>query len=427
MGVKSSGPVRLLKTASFRKLFMGQAVSGLGDWVATFGFIALAYDLTHNTNYVAWILIIRLVPPLLAAPFGGILADRLPRRPLMISLDIARAGLIALVPFLNIWLIFAVAFVHEFLALFYYPARDSALPDLVPKKMLAAANGLILASSYGTLPIAGAIFSAVRNSSSLVPAWFPFHHIINQRPAALVFFLDSLTFLFSAAMVYRMSIPHRGAAKKNGLRDEFMEGVRYIWDNRPVRLLALGILMAMFGGGVLFAVGIAYVRETLNGSDSTFGWLASLWGAGMALGLLLVRKLISWRGGAYVFVASVAFCGALLISMALVSKVFLAFAFAVPFGMAFALAITLAMSLAQTWSDEAVRGRTLGGLQLLYRGGLAAGALIMGAVAHEVHGARLIIPLDSNQLSMIISGLLIIVSAGVSSRMLRLPKKKLSA
>lgn len=417
--MKSSGLVRLLKTGSFKKLFIGQAVSGLGDWVATFGFIALAYDLTHNTNYVAWILIIRLVPPLLAAPFGGILADRLPRRPLMISLDIARAGLMALVPFMNIWLIFVIAFVHEFLALFYYPARDSALPDLVPRKLLPAANGLILASSYGTLPIAGAIFSSVRNTSSLVPTWFPLHQTINQRPASLVFFLDSLTFLFSAFMVYMMTIPHRAGHKKSGLRAEFMEGVRYIWSNRPVRLLALGILMAMFGGGVLFAVGIAYVRETLNGSDSTFGWLASLWGLGMALGLLLVRKLISWRGGAYVFVASVAFCGGLLISMALVSRVFLAFAFAVPFGMAFGLSITLAMSLAQTWSDEAVRGRTLGGMQLLYRGGLAAGALIMGAVAHEVHGVKLIIRLDSNQLSMIISGLLIIISAAVSSRMLK--------
>lgn len=424
MDVGKSGIVRLLRLGDFRKLFIGQAVSGLGDWVATFGFIALVYDLTQDTNYVAWILIVRLIPPLFAAPFGGILADRLPRRPVMITLDIVRAGLIVLVPFVNIWLVFMLALAHEFGAFFFFPARDAAIPDLAPKKLLAPANGLILASSYGALPVAGAVFSAIHNSSSLVPAGFPLSHLINQRPVTLVFFLDSLSFLVSAFLIYKMKIPHRPTkAAKPGIKSELLEGIRYIWTNKVIRLLAFGILMAMFGGGVLFAVGIAYVRETLGGSDATFGWLSSLWGAGMALGLLLVRKLINWRGSRLVFVSSIGFCGGLLVGMALVSQVILAFALAVPFGMAFALAITLAMTIAQAAAAENVRGRTLGSLQMLYRLGLASGALIMGAVAHQISGINIGFQLDGNQLSMLVSGLLILAAAFVASQMLRLPKK----
>ncbi len=404
--------VRLLRQADFRKLLIGQSISGLGDWAATFGLIALVYDLTGNTSSVAWILILRLVPPLFAAPIGGVFADRFSRRTIMVTCDLLRAMLIALVPFVNIWLIFVIALVHELFSLFFLPARDASIPDLAPKKLLPQANGLMLASYYGSLPIAGAIFGAIYHSSSLVPSFFPLSHLVNQRPTTLVFFLDALTFLVSASLIYRLNLPRkirqiRGAS----IRSDLIEGLKFVWQHRALRLLSLGIVMAMFGGGVLFAVGIAYVRETLGGSNLTFGWLASLWGAGMAMGLLLVRKLIDWRGAPYIFVASIAASGGILISMSLVSHILLAFALVIPFGMAFAISITLATSLAQSMVKDSMRGRMMGGVQTYYRLGLGAGALIMGAVAHSIKEINIGIRLDGNQLGMFVSGLLIIAAA----------------
>ena len=52
-----------------------------------------------------------------------------------------------------------------------------------------------------------------------------------------------------------------------------------------------GLVVSMFGGGVLFAVGIGYIHETLGASDAAFGWLSALWGLGMGFGLLTVRRL----------------------------------------------------------------------------------------------------------------------------------------
>src|SRR5947207_13106415 len=95
MANDSQGGLRgLFGVRGFRRLFAGQAVSGLGDWVATLAFIALAFDLTRNQTAVAIVLILRLVPPVFAAPVGGILADRLDLRLVMVTCDLTGAGLI---------------------------------------------------------------------------------------------------------------------------------------------------------------------------------------------------------------------------------------------------------------------------------------------------------------------------------------------
>src|SRR6266576_2551880 len=103
-----TGASALFRAPGFWRLLVGQAVSGIGDWVATLAFIALAFDLTQNQTAVAVVLVLRLVPPIFAAPVGGLLADRLDRRLLMVTCDLSRAVLIVLVPFLGIAGLYAI-------------------------------------------------------------------------------------------------------------------------------------------------------------------------------------------------------------------------------------------------------------------------------------------------------------------------------
>jgi dTMP kinase len=408
------GPV--LRSKQFRRLLIAQSASSLGDWVATFALMAMAFDLTGNQTLVAVVLVIRLVPPMFAAPVGGVVADRLPRRAIMVTADVTRAALIALVPFVNIILLYAIAFVHECISLFFLPARDATIPELVPKESLAEGNGLILASSYGTLPIAAALFGSLRLVAQHIPDAIPFAHLFRAHPTAFAFFFDSATFVFSASLLARLQLKHRPArGAEFELVAGVVEGVKYVLGHQALRSLAYGLVVSMFGGGVLFAVGIAYIHDTLGGTDVQFGWLAALWGLGMGLGLLVVRVLLK-RGKDRVFIGSVATCGWILIVMAVFPFLYLAFGVAVLFGMAFSIAIVLALTAAQEIAEDRIRGRIMGGVQMLFRVGLGAGALGIGGLAHGLGTLRLgFLKLDGNQVGMIVGGVIILFGATAAS------------
>jgi MFS family permease len=421
---RQTGIRAVLGRRGLRRLLIGQAVSGLGDWVATLAFIALAFQLTHNQTAIAVVLVIRLVPPIFAAPVGGLLADRLDRRAVMVGCDIARAGLIVLAPFVGIALVYVIAFVHESISLLFLPARDASVPVLLGSEQadeLPLANGLVLASSFGSIPFAAAVFGALSVAAGSVPTWLPLAATIRSHPTAFAFFFDAATFLVSAAMIAGIRIPRERRDPDVHLFGGLREAFRYMLDDPVLRSLSIGLVVSMFGGGVLFAIGIAYIHETLHGGDAEFGWLAALWGAGMALGLGFVRLVLRETGAAIVFMAGVTLCGAVLIVMAILPYLWLAFVMSVVFGAAFSMAIMVAMSMAQRMTEDRIRGRIMAGVQMLFRVGLGAGALGMGALAHGIGDVKVGIRLDGNQVGMLAGGGLILLGAAASSGILRAP------
>jgi predicted MFS family arabinose efflux permease len=413
-----SGLRAALRAPGFARLLAGQTVSSLGDWVATLAFIVAAFLLTGNQTAVAVVLILRLVPPIFAAPVGGVVADRLPRRTIMVTCDLIRAGLIVLVPFVGIVPLYAIAFVHECIGLFFLPARDSAVPSLVPATALPEANGLILATSYGALPLAAAAFALLSTAASNVPDWLPFADVLREHPTSFAFFFDAATFLFSALMIAGLPIRERAERQPIELFRDVAEGFRYGYQHPGLRSLAFALVVSMFGGGVLFALGISYIRETLGGSTTDFGWLAALWGAGMGLGLLVVR-LVAKRGQGPVFLVAVVGCGAILVIMGALPYLWLAFIAAVAFGTTFAVAIMLALAMAQEMTDDRIRGRIMGVVQMLFRVGLGLGALGIGALASSVSEITIgvgsaSVTLDGNQVGLIVGGALILLGAVAS-------------
>lgn len=404
----------VLRAAGYRRLLLGQSVSSLGDWVATLAFIAAAFALTNGDQAaVAVVLVLRLVPPIFAAPLGGVVADRFSRRTVMVAADLIRAVLILLVPFTGLVGLYVLAFVHECVSLFFLPSRDASIPGLVPERKLEQANGLMLAASYGSIPVAAAVFGILRVAPNHlpVPGWFRSH------PTSLAFVFDSATFLFSAAMNAGLPLGRTPRGEIQLFRD-LLEGVRYVVRHPALRSLSYGLVVSMFGGGVLFAVGIGYVHQTLGGTDAAFGWLAALWGVGMALGLGVVRML---PGGSRPreFLAAVVGCGLVLGVMALAPVLWMAFVAAVVFGVAFAVAIVLALTMAQEEADNRVRGRVMGGVQMLFRVGLGLGALGIGWLAHEAGERALPLSLDGNQVGLLAGALLILLGAAAAGGVLR--------
>jgi hypothetical protein len=171
----------VLRSTGFRRLLLGQSVSSLGDWVATLAFIAAAFALTSNQTAVAVVLILRLVPPIFAAPIGGVFADRFDRRVIMVTCDLSARRAIVLVPFVGIGLLYAIAFVHECISLFFLPARDASVPLLVRPGQPGEANGLVLATSYGTLPLAAVAFSGLTVAAGHIPHALPLVELLRRH------------------------------------------------------------------------------------------------------------------------------------------------------------------------------------------------------------------------------------------------------
>ena len=83
----------LLRLPAYRRLLLAQAVSEVGNWLTSVALILLIVRLTEHPAAAAWVVLAKLVPRMLIYPFGGVLADRMDRRHLMIATDLARAGL----------------------------------------------------------------------------------------------------------------------------------------------------------------------------------------------------------------------------------------------------------------------------------------------------------------------------------------------
>lgn len=422
-GISLDGFKEVLAKRDFRLLFWGQAVSAMGDWVGTLAFIAAADQLAPNQPAaVAGVLVLRLIPSFFATPLGGVLSDRWDRKKIMIWSDIGRFGVILLVPFIpKLAVLYALAFASESLSLVFLPARDASIPNLVPKNRLEAANSLVMGSSFAGIPLSGPVFALLAFAGTHfpnVPGAFVFH----ERPWAFAFVFDALTFLVSAELIRRMTIP--ATVHANEEREPFFEaaqeGATYIAQRPLLKGLAYAVSLGMLGGGVLFALGISYVDDTLGGGNVEFGWLMGLFGVGM-VGGFFVSQLKPPGGVTWMVRIALLTMGGVLVFMALFPVLWIGYLAAIGFGTAFSVSLIVAMSAVQAAADDEHRGRVMGFVHMLVRAALSFGALASAGIATAYPAAGLDLPFafdpDKNQFALIIAGLLIAAgTVGVRAR-----------
>lgn len=370
----------LLRSRGFVDLFVGQAVSAFGDWMVTIALMALVLKLSGSSTAVGAVLVLRLMPAVVAGPIVARVARDRDRRKIMISSDVARAVIVALIPLVRgLWWVYLWTFALEVGGLVFLPARDASIPDLVADKDLPLANGVILGSSYGTIPLGAGAFAAV---SALAPHRAGF---LGGHPFALVFYIDALTFVVSYLCIRRLtmlSAPFTSAdveSESHGFRAAFrIPLVRAVIV--PTAAIALGL-------GSLFSLGIVFVREVLRASDTEFGVLIALFGVGASFGLGLLRIRSTGESLRDVRVG-VAVQGGTVAVMSLAPSIGPAFLGAAGFGAATAWALAAGMSYMQEALDGEQRVLAFTAFHVVIRAGLALAAIGSGAAAdglREVH------------------------------------------
>ena len=389
----------LVRRRGFRDLLVGQTISGLGDWMGTVAFMALTLELTGSPTAVGGILTLRLLPAALGGPLAARAVRTWDRRRTMLAMDAARALIVAGVPLVReIWWVYAGAFLLEVASLVFLPARDASIPELVDPDDLPVANGLVLGSSYGTIPLGAAAFAAVAAS--------PFVDVLN-RPLALVFWIDAITFLVSFVFISRLTML---AAPSDDMppveADRFVDAFRI----PLVRSVMPGAAAVAVGLGALFSLGIVFVHHVLHASETGFGVLIALFGVGAAagLGVLQARRgldpLRETRNG-------VAAIGAIVTAFSLASSVELACLGALAFGAAAAFTLASGMGAIQSSLDGHQRVLAFAAFHVVIRLGLGVAAIGAGLAGELLDDVRwpVVGHLEPARVVLLGSGLLVLL------------------
>jgi len=363
----------VLAIPAFRKLWNAMAFSSFGDWLGLLASTALAQQLAGGdyakANFaIAGVFIVRLLPAIILGPFAGVIADRFDRRKLMVFCDVIRFALYASIPIVGsyFWLYTATILV-EIVTLFWSPAKEASVPNLVPKHKLESANQVSLLASYGTAPIAAIVFSLLAIFSGAINS-----ALGNETPASaadIALYINAISFLYCAYIVWKLrEIPPGAAttAASPGIGTSLLEGFQVIKGSKIIRGVVIGMLGAFFAAGAVIGLARTFVDD-LQAGEAAYGVLFGAVFTGLALGISFGPKVFAQFSRRRLFGASLAISSFLLVVLSLVLNLVLAIFIVVLLGAFAGISwVTGFTMLGMEVADE-VRGRTFAYVQSLVR------------------------------------------------------------
>ena len=395
---------RVLSGNDFRRLLIGQGISGLGDWMATFALMALAWEVTSSTSAVGGILTLRLLPAALGGTVAARVSLRWDRRRTMLATDLLRMGIVAIIPLIaRLWWIYLWAFVLEAASVIFLSARDASVPDLARSDDLPTANSLMLGSSFGSIPIGAGAFAVL----TLLP--FADEGWLASRPHATVFWIDALTYLASAVLIARMApLKKPTGVLAAGTSVGRLRDAAHIPLVRSVMPAAAAVALGL---GALFSLGLSLVLVELAASNLEFGVLIAIFGVGAGAGLIIATQLtlplmVMTRYGTLAM-------GVLVAGMSLSPVLWLTYLGAFGFGLAATVALTSGMTALQSGTTEVERGLAFAAFHMVIRMALGLAAVVAGAIRDALDEVTIfnVWTLSGTRLVLLASGILVMGSA----------------
>lgn len=364
-----------LRSRNYRLWFFGQMISLFGTWMQSTAQGFLVYQLTYSPAYLGYVAFSSGVPIWLFMLYGGVVADRMPRRTLLLITQTCMmilAFILAGLTFLNLvkpWHIILLAFGLGMANSFDAPARQAFVLEMVGREDLT--NAIALNSTmFNTATFIGPAAAGV-TYALLGPAW--------------CFTFNGISFIaVIAALLAMMNLnPQPIPEQRNSTLVDLKEGLSYVISHPLIRaLIGLVGMTALFG--ISFATLIpAWAVKILHGDASTNGFLQSARGLGALISALSIASLgrFKFKGklltlGTFVFPLG-------LMVFALLRWLPLSLLALVGVGGASILILNLANALVQTLASDELRGRVMSVYSLIFLGFMPIGGLLAGAVAER--------------------------------------------
>jgi dTMP kinase len=410
---------------AFRRLWRSMAFSSLGDWLGLLATTAMAQQLSHGNytkaNYaIAGVFIARLVPSVFLGPIAGVIADRFDRRKLMIVTDILRTAFYISIPIVgNFFWLYTATILVECVTLFWSPAKEASVPNLVPKEKLESANQVSLLAAYGTAPIAAVLFSLLALVNGALASTFPF---FKGNSVQLALYINAASFAFGAWTAWGLHEIPKGPASKTagevGVGKSLLEGWRSVRKSKIVSGLIVGMTGAFIAAGAVIGLARTFVGD-LGGGNAAYGVLFGSVFTGLALGIAFGPKVFAQFSRRRLFGASLTISGLFLVLLAAIPNLVLAVFVVVLLGSFAGVCWVTGFTMLGMEVQNDVRGRTFAFMQSLIRvtlvAVLAISPLIAAAVGkHSLQFQNIHVNYNGAAITILIAGLIASIIGGVS-------------
>lgn len=418
-GEAAGGFLELMRGRDFRLIWGAQVAAQLADKFLMFSLIILAFRVSGETTPVAVTLLAYTVPAVVIAPLAGVFADRHDRKRIMVSTSFGRGALVALIPLCalipglrgDVVHLLVITFAFAAVGQLFSPAEAAAIPSVLPRGMLMAANSMVMATMVLTLVVGGALAPVVSRIDLYAPYWI-----------AVALFLAAGTALALA------HIPRQEREAEHAERHPFMAlglELREGWlvlRRSPVLLFSFSQLsLAVLVLFTMFTLAPAFVSRVVGISEqdtyiilvpATLGCLCS----GAVLGTL-GRRVVVWR----LVPGALAATGVTLVGLALLPEAirhlegvsdharWLATGFAFALGLEFGALIIPGLSHLMEHTGDAVRGRVFALLFMVVNGVSALPVLVAAAFSDLLGTSRV----------MAAMGVLLVLAAVAAGRRAR--------
>lgn len=356
---------------AFTRLWTAAAVSNLGDGVLLAAGPLLVATLTTDPVAVAAAMFAQQLPWLLFALAGGALVDRLPRRTLVVAGNLLRAAIIAGLALVlaagtpALWQLYLVSFLFGTIETIADSAHGALIVDSVPGELLGRANARLYATALLNNQLAGPPLGALLFGVSV----------------AIPFGLHAVVCTLAALIVLRVPDHHRPPPARTTLRADIADGVRWLWRQPGLRILAVCIFVMNFAGVGAFAIWVLYGTRHLGLTDTQYGLFIAAGAVGGLCGAWAYGRLETAFGQTTLLRAGLVIEALTYLALAITTDPWAAGAVMAVFGVHAIVWGSVSAAARQRATPSELLGRAGSVYQLASVGGSVIGALLGGVVA----------------------------------------------
>jgi len=360
----------------FRRIWIGQVGSLLGDWFNQVAILSLLLRLTGSGSAAGIFYVLQMTPIFLVSPIAGRVVDHLPRKLVMVAADLLRAGVVLAFLLVDrpgrIWIIFAATIVQMSISSFFEPARNAVMPRVVRPEHLVGANALT-ATTWSVMLAAGAAVGGVITA------------FLGERAA---FLINSASYLWSAFFILKAAIPPIEDVVHHSERG-FVAGLREAL--RAPALLPILCAKALIGlaGGMVLVLAIWGDRVFRIGATAAggIGALFAARGVGTAIGPFPARR---WgrshgEGARWTIASGYLICGTFFLLASIARSFPLVLVCLVCSGIGTAVTWVFSTVVLQQETTDRVRGRVFAAEQSLMTLTMAISMIVTGRALDHPH------------------------------------------